>query len=99
MDLNPKMTIAFAHAIFNVINVLIFLPFVGALVLIVTKLIPGKESLVQYRAKHLDPIFIEQSSAIALGQAKEEIVHMGNFAIQGLKESLEFVQNKTEEIC
>ena len=77
MDLNPKMTIAFAHAIFNVINVLIFLPFVGALVLIVTKLIPGKEILVEFRAKHLDPILIEQSSAIALGQAKEEIVHMG----------------------
>ena len=67
MDLNPKMTIAFAHAIFNVINVLIFLPFVDVFVRIVTQLIPGKESLVQYRTRHLDPIFIEQSSAIALG--------------------------------
>ena len=97
MDLNPKMTIAFAHAIFNVINVLIFLPFIGALVLIVTKLIPGKEILVEFRAKHLDPIFIEQSSAIALGQAKEEIVHMGNFAIKGLSESLEFVKTKQKK--
>jgi phosphate:Na+ symporter len=97
MNLNPEMTIAFAHAIFNVINVLILLPFVGILILIVTKLIPGKDSLVQYRTKHLDHIFIEQSSAIALGQAKEEIVHMGNFAIQGLKESLEFVQTKQKK--
>ena len=97
MDLNPKMTIAFAHAIFNVINVLIFLPFVDLFVRIVTQLIPGKESLVQYRTRHLDPIFIEQSSAIALGQAKEEIVHMGNFAIQGFKESLEFVKTKQKK--
>ena len=97
MDLNPEMTIAFAHAIFNIINVLIFLPFVGVLVLIVTKLIPGKDKLLQYRTKHLDHIFIEQSSAIALGQAKEEIVHMGNFAIQGFKESLKFVQTKQKK--
>ena len=97
MNLNPEMTIAFAHAIFNIINVLIFLPFVGVLVLIVTKLIPGKDKLLQYRTKHLDPIFIEQSSAIALGQAKEEIVHMGNFAIQGFKESLKFVQTKQKK--
>ena len=94
MDLNPKMTIAFAHAIFNVMNVLIFLPFVDLLILFVTKLIPGKDSIIQYRSRHLDPIFIEQSSAIALGQAKEEIVHMGNFAIQGLKETLEFMKTK-----
>ncbi len=97
MNLNPEMTIAFAHAIFNIINVLIFLPFIGVLVLIVTKLIPGKDKLLKYRTKHLDPIFIEQSSAIALGQAKEEIVHMGNFAIQGFKESLKFVQTKQKK--
>ena len=76
---------------------LLFLPFVDVFVRIVTQLIPGKESLVQYRTRHLDPIFIEQSSAIALGQAKEEIVHMGNFAIQGLKESLEFVKTKQKK--
>jgi phosphate:Na+ symporter len=97
MDLNPEMTIAFAHAIFNIVNVLIFLPFFGPLVLLVTKIISGKESLVKYRAKHLDPIFIEQSSSIALGQAKEEIVHMGNFALQGLKESMEFVKTNQQK--
>ena len=97
MDLNPKMTIAFAHAIFNILNVLMFLPMVGLLIFIVTKLIPGKDLLVQYRTKHLDHIFIEQSSAIALGQAKEEIVHMGKFAIQGLKDSLEFLQTKQKK--
>ena len=53
--------------------------------------------MVKYRAKHLDPIFIEQSSSIALGQAKEEIIHMGNFALQGLKESIEFVKTNQQK--
>ncbi len=52
---------------------------IGPLVLFITKIFSGEESLVKYRAKHLDPIFIEQSSVFALGQAKEEIIHMGEF--------------------
>ncbi|MDA4896593.1 Na/Pi cotransporter family protein, partial [Streptomyces sp. MS2A] len=69
LGLDPKMVIAFAHGIFNTSNTLIQLPFVGILALIVTKLIPGKDSVVDYKATHLDPLFIQQSPSIALGQA------------------------------
>ncbi|MCI3987856.1 sodium-dependent phosphate transporter, partial [Bacillus vallismortis] len=78
MGRDPKMTIAFAHGLFNTSNTLLQLPFVGILALIVTKLIPGKDSMVEYKS-HLDPIFIEQSPSIALGHAKEEVLQMGNF--------------------
>jgi len=94
MNLNPEMTIAFAHGIFNTTNTLIQLPFIAALAYIVTKLIPGKDSIVEYKAQHLDPIFIEQSPSIALGQAKEEVLRMGKFAVQGLEETNEFLKTK-----
>lgn len=94
LGLNPEMTIAFAHGIFNSSNTLIQLPFVAVLAFIVTKLIPGEDSDIEYRARHLDPVFIEQSPSIALGQAKEEVLRMGQFAIKGLEETHEFLKTK-----
>ncbi|OAS85229.1 sodium-dependent phosphate transporter [Metabacillus litoralis] len=85
--LNPEMTIAFAHGSFNITNTIIQFPFIAVLAWIVTKLIPGEDSMIEYKAKHLDPIFIEQSSSIALGQAKEEVLRMGKFATLGLEEA------------
>ncbi|WP_199445813.1 Na/Pi cotransporter family protein [Bacillus weihaiensis] len=90
LELNPEMTIAFAHGTFNFSNTLIQLPLIGVLAWIVTKLIPGNDSVVEYKPKHLDPIFIEQSSSIALGQAKEEVLRMGKFAVIGLEASSEY---------
>jgi phosphate:Na+ symporter len=94
LNLNPEMTIAFAHGIFNVTNTLIQLPFVAVLAYIVTKLIPGQDSVIDYKAQHLDPIFIEQSPSIAIGQAKEEVLRMGKFAVQGLEETNQYLKTK-----
>ncbi|WP_432418827.1 Na/Pi cotransporter family protein [Cytobacillus spongiae] len=97
LSLNPEMTIAFAHGIFNSTNTLIQLPFVGLLAIIVTKLIPGEDAIVEYKSKHLDPIFIEQSPSIALGQAKEEVLRMGQFAVRGLEETKQFLDTKSQK--
>ena len=90
LNLNPEMTIAFAHGTFNFTNTIIQLPFIAFLAFIVTKLIPGEDSVIEYKTKHLDPIFIEQSSSIALGQAKEEVLRMGQFATIGLEASRDY---------
>jgi phosphate:Na+ symporter len=97
MNLNPEMTIAFAHGIFNTTNTIIQLPFVAVLAYIVTKLIPGEDSIIEYKPKHLDPVFIEQSPSIALGQAKEEVIRMGNFAIKGLESAKLFLETKQQK--
>lgn len=94
LNLNPEMSIAFAHGIFNTTNTLIQLPFIAILALIVTKLIPGEDTIVDYKAQHLDPVFIEQSPSIALGQAKEEVLRMGQFALKGLEETNQFLKTK-----
>ncbi|MFC5713388.1 Na/Pi cotransporter family protein [Thalassorhabdus alkalitolerans] len=97
LNLNPPMTIAFAHGIFNVSNTLIQLPFVAVLAFIVVKLIPGKEYEIEYKAKHLDPAFIQSSPAIALSQAKAETLRMGEFAEKGLEEVRQYVKTNQKK--
>lgn len=97
LALDPKMAIAFAHGIFNSTNTLMQLPFIAVLAFIVTKLIPGEDSIIQYKPRHLDPVFIQKAPVIALGQTKEEVTRMGEFAISGLKEAREFLNTKLQK--
>ncbi|HLS23834.1 MAG TPA: Na/Pi cotransporter family protein [Pseudogracilibacillus sp.] len=92
--LDPKMTIAFAHGTFNIVNTMIQLPFVGVLAWIVTKLVPGEDVTVEYKPKHLDPLFIKQSSTVAISQAKAEVLRMGEYCVQGLEETSKFIVTK-----
>ncbi|TDL34534.1 Na/Pi cotransporter family protein [Jeotgalibacillus sp. S-D1] len=94
LQLEPAMQIAFAHGTFNVTNTIIQFPFIALLAVIVTKVIPGKDVVVEFKPKHLDPNFIEQSPSIALGQAKEEVLRMGAFAVQGLNETFDYLKTK-----
>ncbi|KMY31371.1 sodium-dependent phosphate transporter [Lysinibacillus xylanilyticus] len=93
--LEAKMQIAIAHGSFNVINMMIQLPFIGGLAALVTKLVPGHDGNINVTTKHLDPSFIDSSPAIALGQAKEEVLRMGEHALHGLEET--FLYMKTGE--
>lgn len=86
LHLNPEMTIAFAHGIFNVSNALIQLPFIAVLAWLVIKIIPGQDSAIAYKAVHLDEKFIRQSPGIALGQGKKEVMRMAELSENGLKE-------------
>ncbi|RTR35471.1 Na/Pi cotransporter family protein [Robertmurraya yapensis] len=97
LNLNPEMVIAVAHGTFNATNTIIQFPFIALLAVLVTKLIPGEDSVLEYKAKHLDPNFIEQSPSIALGQAKEEVLRMGQFAILGLTESNQYLRTKVQK--
>ncbi|TWI57790.1 Na/Pi cotransporter family protein [Halalkalibacter nanhaiisediminis] len=96
LNLNRPMTVAFAHGIFNVSNVIIQLPFIAVLALIVTKLVPGDDYFVEYKAKHLDPMFIGSSPAIALGQAKQEVLRMADFSEKGLYEVSQYLETGTK---
>nr|WP_285890108.1 Na/Pi cotransporter family protein [Halalkalibacter oceani] len=96
LGLNRPMTIAFAHGIFNVSNTIIQLPFIAVLAMIVTKLVPGEEYSIEYKTKHLDPRFIGSSPAIALGQAKQEVLRMADFSEKGLFEVSQYLRNGTK---
>ncbi|ENH97484.1 hypothetical protein J416_05718 [Gracilibacillus halophilus YIM-C55.5] len=97
LDLNPEMTLAFAHGIFNISNTIIQFPFIGLLALVVTKIIPGEDNVVEYKPKHLDPIFIHQSPSVALDQAKVEVIRMGGYAHKGLEETSKYMNSLNEK--
>ncbi|WP_336822641.1 Na/Pi cotransporter family protein [Sporosarcina sp. USHLN248] len=96
LNLEQKMQIAFAHGTFNVVNTIIQFPLIGVWAFLVTKLIPGKDVTIEYKPKHLDPNFINQSPAVAIGQAKEEIIRMGDFAVQGMQETYEYLKTSNK---
>lgn len=94
LDLNPEMTIAFAHGIFNVSNALIQLPFIAVLAWIVIKVIPGEQKLVNHKVEHLDDKFIAQSPSVAVGQAQKEVLRMAELAENGLEEVIAYFKTK-----
>lgn len=97
LNLNPEMTLAFAHGSFNIGNTIIQFPFIAALAWVVTKIIPGEEVIIEYTPKNLDPIFLQQSSTLALAQAKEEVIRMGEYASQGLEETNLYLTTKQQK--
>lgn len=97
LALESKMQIAFAHGSFNIANTALQFPFIGAWAYLVTKLIPGEDVTIEFKPKHLDYHFIQQSPAVAIGQAKEEIIRMGDFSVQGLEETFKYLKTENKK--
>ena len=91
LGLEEKMQIAFAHGTFNVVNTLIQLPLIGVWAWVVTRLIPGEDTTIEYKPKYLDKSLISQSPSIAIGQAKQEIIRMGEYSVQGLQAAMQHI--------
>lgn len=91
LGLEDKMQIAFAHGTFNVVNTLIQIPLIGVWAWLVTRLIPGEDTAIEYKPKYLDYSLITKSPSIAIGQAKQEIVRMGEYSVHGLQETFHFL--------
>ena len=96
LDLESKMQIAFAHGSFNVANTIIQFPLIGVWAYVVTKFIPGDDVIIEFKPKHLDVNFIDQSPSLAIGQAKEEILNMGLLSVQGLETTYSFLKSKNK---
>ena len=99
LNLAPEMTIAFAHGTFNITNTIIQFPFIGALAFLVTKLIPGEDEVVKYEPLYLDEQLIKQAPSIALGNAKKELLHLGNYAAKVFDLSYDYIINSNEKVA
>ena len=99
LNLAPEMTIAFAHGTFNITNTIIQFPFIGALAFLVTKLIPGEDEVVKYEPLYLDEQLIKQAPSIALGNAKKELLHLGNYAAKAFNLSYDYIINSNEKVA
>ena len=99
LHLSPEMTIAFSHGAFNVSNTIVQFPFIGALAYFVTKLIPGEDEVVKYEPLYLDEHLIKQAPSIALGNAKKELLHLGNYASKAFDLSYNYIIDLNEKVA
>lgn len=74
-----KRQIANAHTAFNTLNSVIWIPFIGFLTMLVTKIVPGEEIYIEKGVKFLNPRVIN-NAAVALELSAKELVRMGEFA-------------------
>lgn len=80
----PQLQLSMFHTIFNVITVLIVLPLTGALVKLVTKIVPDAKPTPKDNEPHL--YFLDEhmltTPPIAVQQTKNEILNMAEIAIK-----------------
>lgn len=97
LGLNPAMQIAFAHGLFNVVNVLIQMWFISQIAKVVTKIVPGDDTMIEYDSSHLDYSIIQTAPSIALNQAKLEIAQMGEFVTEEFKAMFEYYRRQDDK--
>lgn len=98
LDLNGRMTIAFAHGSYNVVNTLIHLPLIGFLAWIVTKIVPGKDFSEDYQPVHLDEALMKQSPSLALQGSQKEIQKLAQLTLTMLEDASEFTHKNDTKL-
>ncbi|MDD3801368.1 MAG: Na/Pi cotransporter family protein [Desulfuromonas thiophila] len=82
--------IANTHTLFNIINTLVFLPIIGVLANLATRLVPGKDSQLDFQLKYIDSRVLN-TPPLALSQARSETNRMALLALECVDETLQFL--------
>lgn len=75
--------IAAVHTLFNVTNTLLFMPFIPAYSRLIKRLVPSREMEETPHLTYLDTRMVD-SPAIAVEQAREQVIGMGKIAMKAL---------------
>jgi len=95
---DTQRQIANAHTLFNFANVFIQVWFIGVLVKIVNKLVPGEdEKSSALVLEYLDSRLLETPS-IAVGQVIKEVTRMGKLASENLSNAMQAFLNSDEKL-
>lgn len=84
--------IANTHTLFNIINTIIFLPFIGVLAKISTLLIRGSEDLDDLTVKFIDDRVLN-TPPVAIGQARRETLRMAQITLDMVEETNRFLED------
>ncbi|TWU10622.1 Na/Pi cotransporter family protein [Allorhodopirellula heiligendammensis] len=87
---NTVAAIAATHSVFNVANTLLFMPFVGPIVKLLERVVPGRPFKEKPRLTDLD-IRILETPLLALEQSRKEILKMGDGCLKMLDWCLELM--------
>lgn len=94
---NVVRHVANAHSLFNVLNCLAMLPFVGTLARLCQRIIPVTESDQERILAYLEPHLLA-SPSLALQQAIKEVVYMLRRAQKSINDGCEFFHGGPEEL-
>jgi phosphate:Na+ symporter len=85
--------IANTHTLFNILNVIIFLPIIGVLAKLSTKLVPGEDVEVDFHLKYIDSRVLN-TPPLAISQARAETNRMAEVCLECIDETLLFMRNR-----
>ncbi len=85
--------IANTHTLFNILNVVIFLPIIGLLANMSTRLIKGEDVEVDFNLKYIDSRVLN-TPPLALSQARLETNRMAVLCLDCLDETIEFMRTR-----
>lgn len=95
--LNIKLQIAQTHAVFNISNAMIQLPFVALLAYIVTRIIADEAEVHDpYRPTFIDRRFLT-NPPLALAQAKRETLHMARMAFDAFNNAIDHFNSPQDD--
>jgi len=84
--------IANTHTLFNIINTVLFLPFIGLLAKMSTLIIRGEDDSEGVQMKFIDDRVLNTPS-VAIGQARRETRRMAQIALDMLEETNQFLED------
>ena len=94
-SISPMMQIAIAHILRTLIISIIAYPFIGAMVKVIKKIIPGEEEKIELDLDALDPSLASSLPAGALGVSKQVTIKMGELAADCIRSSQEYFNKKS----
>ncbi len=83
--------IANTHTLFNVLNVMVFLPIIGVLAKLSSKLVPGEDVEVDYHLQYIDNRVLN-TPPLALSQARAETNRMAQLSLECLDDTIEYMR-------
>ena len=90
VELTSTRLLANTHTFFNVLNTLIWLPFVALLVVIVKKVVPGEDTRIERGLSHLDQRMLE-TPTVAVNQLNNEVNRMFGIVHEMVKDVDQFI--------
>ena len=95
LSISPMMQIAIAHILRTLIISIIAYPFIGTMVKVIKKIIPGEEEKIELDLDALDPSLASSLPAGALGVSKQVTIKMGELAADCIRSSQEYFNKKS----
>lgn len=97
-EVSAGRLLANTHSAFNILNTLLWLPFVGVIVKVVTSLIPEKDVEFKSGTKYIDERMIE-TPGVALDQTKKELIRMSKLSQKSVIKAQESFLSEDEDLA